>query len=441
MFFRKKLKNLILIAAVCAALAMLCSCDSNAAQNNVVPENNTANTVPEQHVETEEERLRREEEERLKEIEANTNENNIVLTETKPADQQYIDDTLFLGDSNTVRFAYTPDANGHTFTTKYNTIAVSSMGIERISSLECMQFSTGTFTMVRSVAIIQPRRIIITFGTNNLGDSSSNFAAKYERQLKAIEKAYPQADLIVNTIPPSASFCRYRFPKNDTIIAFNEQIQTLCEKNGWWFLNTHEVLYDSETGYGYSECFATDGLHLNREGVERVFEYILNHALYTEDTRPKPLKSIPKIYGALYNMLLEKDDEDDPADNTVDNTVTPDDQKPGGDTTPPDDQTPGDDTTPPDDGQTPGDDTTTPPDDGQTPGDDTTPPDDQQPGDDTQKPDDSQAPGDDTAPPADDTKPGDDTTPPPADDAKPGDDTTPPPADDAPVDDAPADQN
>ena len=453
MFFRKNLKNLILIAAVCAALAMLCSCDNSAGKTNTVSENNTANTVPEQHVETEEERRQREEEERLKEIEANTNENNIVLTETKPADQKYLDETLFLGDSNTVRFAYTADENGKTFTTKYNTIAVSSMGIDQISSLACMQFSTGTFTMVKSVSIIQPRRIIITFGTNNLADSPSNFSARYEKQLKNIVKAYPEADLIVNTIPPSASFCKYKFPKNDTIIAFNEQIQAMCKKNGWKFLNTHGVLYDPETGYGYSECFASDGLHLSREGVERVFEYILNHALYTEDTRSKPLNSIPKIYGALYNMLLEKDDEDDAADNTVDNTedptntvdpadntVTPDDQQPGDDTTPPDDQTPDDDTTPPDD-QQPGDDTT-PPDD-QQPGDDTTPPDDQQPGDDTTPPDDqqpdddSQKPGNDTQNP-DDTTPGDDTTPSP-DDTTPGDDTTPPPADDAPADSASAD--
>ena len=424
MFFRKKLKNLILIAAVCAALTMLCSCDSNAAQNNVVPENNTVNTVPEQHVETEEERLRREEEERRQAIEANTNENSIVLTETKPADQQYLDETLFLGDSNTVRFAYMADENGSTFTSAKNTIAVSSMGVERISSLQCMQFSTGTFTMVKSVSIMQPRRIIITFGTNNLADNPSAFASKYEKQLNAIVKAYPQADLIVNTIPPSASFCKYKFPKNDAILAFNEEIRAMCEKNGWKFLNTHEVLYDKETGYGISECFASDGLHLNRKGVEKVFEYILSHALYTEDRRPKPLKSIPKIYGALYNMLLEKDDEDDAADNTAEptNTVPADNTMPADNTVPPDDQTPADNTVPPDDQK---------PDD-QTPADNTVPPDDQTPADNTAPPND-QAPGN--------QQPGDDKPAPPVDNTVPPEDKTPADSGSAPSDDAPAGQN
>ena len=205
MIIKKNLKKSIFAALICVLAAALASCQNGTGQNTAQPEN-TANTVPVQNTETEEERQKREEEERRQAIEANTNENSIVLTETKPADQQYLDETLFLGDSNTVRFAYMADENGSTFTSAKNTIAVSSMGVERISSLQCMQFSTGTFTMVKSVSIMQPRRIIITFGTNNLADNPSAFASKYEKQLNAIVKAYPQADLIVNTIPPSASF-------------------------------------------------------------------------------------------------------------------------------------------------------------------------------------------------------------------------------------------
>ncbi|MBQ9891218.1 MAG: hypothetical protein IJM39_07390, partial [Firmicutes bacterium] len=111
MIIKKNLKKSIFAALICVLAAALASCQNGTGQNTAQPEN-TANTVPVQNTETEEERQKREEEERRQAIEANTNENSIVLTETKPADQQYLDETLFLGDSNTVRFAYMADENG-----------------------------------------------------------------------------------------------------------------------------------------------------------------------------------------------------------------------------------------------------------------------------------------------------------------------------------------
>ena len=47
--------------------------------------------------------------------------------------------------------------------------------------------------MPEAVAIMQPRRVIITFGTNDLSPSNSteNFIESYEKGIKAVEEATP----------------------------------------------------------------------------------------------------------------------------------------------------------------------------------------------------------------------------------------------------------
>ncbi len=89
--------------------------------------------------------------------------NGTVLAETADAGDSYIEDTLFLGDSNTARFLKVTGSKGKTFTTKNNTIGVVGMGVDAISTLACMRFSTGIFTMPEAVKILQPQRIIMTF--------------------------------------------------------------------------------------------------------------------------------------------------------------------------------------------------------------------------------------------------------------------------------------
>ena len=60
---------------------------------------------------------------------------NTILQATDDAGQKYVDNTLFIGDSNTVRMM----AYGHT--TLKNTIGVISMGVQHIASKPCVYFT------------------------------------------------------------------------------------------------------------------------------------------------------------------------------------------------------------------------------------------------------------------------------------------------------------
>ena len=229
-----------------------------------------------------------------------------VLAETKDAGKEYIDETLFLGDSNTVRFMTFFDEDGLTYTSAENTIAGIGMGADAISTLACMQFDIGTFTMVDSVAILQPRRIILTFGTNNLDGFTNDatfFIEQYEPQIKAVQEAYPYADIIIQSIFPIAQFNDYPNLKNSQIRLFNAAIIQMCEQNDWKYLNTFEMLYDSASGFAKTELMDTDGLHLSEKGVAEVIRYVRTHAYITDDRRPQPLEEIPLVYGPKTDML------------------------------------------------------------------------------------------------------------------------------------------
>ncbi len=255
-----------------------------------------------------------------------------ILAETADAGISYIENTLFLGDSNTARFlkVINPETK-KTYSFRENTIGVVGMGIDGISTLPCMDFSTGRYTMPKSVSILQPERVIITMGTNNLSGENTDytgFIERYTAQIKAIQSAYPSVDIIVNSIPPIARNTSYYNVKMKQIDAYNKGIAEMCEKNGWKYLNSSEALIDSSTGYAKSGYMVSDGLHLAQQGLTALFDYIRTHAWITDDDRPKPLAAIPNIIGVPDGLirtdpLTSEEYKEDPSTAETEATAIP----------------------------------------------------------------------------------------------------------------------
>ena len=216
-----------------------------------------------------------------------------VLPETEDAGQEYIDTTLFLGDSNTARMYRMFD-----YCSYENAIGSVGMSARSLQKYACVKFSGyGSYvTMPQAVALMQPRRVIVTFGTNDLDPnySAASFAESYRAGLQAIADAYPAADIIVNAIPPLGRSHSNASLTQSQVDEYNKAIVEMCDANGWKFLNSAEVLKDAATGYakeGYVE--SSDGIHLTRAAMDALFTYIRTHSYVTEDTRPA-LTAVPK---------------------------------------------------------------------------------------------------------------------------------------------------
>ena len=219
-----------------------------------------------------------------------------ILEQSADAGDSYVDETLFLGDSNTARMYRMFD-----YCSYDNAIGSVGMTAKSLATFACVQVSTssGYITMPQAVAKLQPRRVILTFGTNDLnpGYKAADFVKHYRTGIEAIVTAYPSVDIIVNAIPPIGQQHSNQSLTQTQVDEYNKALVEMCQAKGWKFLNSAEVLKDSVTGYAKSGYVETsDGIHLTRTAMDALFNYIRTHSYITEDDRPA-LTTIPKHTG------------------------------------------------------------------------------------------------------------------------------------------------
>ena len=291
-----------LAALALAGCLLLAGCQRQDAPGGETPESATAETATAEAADPDASASA--------EAEAVIAQTGAVLAETPDAGRSYVDETLFIGDSNTARYMMYADETGEAFTTLANNIGVVSMGAGSITTLKCEQFVgySQMYTIPDAVAMLKPRRIIIGFGTNNLSGQSTNadsFIETYLKGLEAIREAWPYADIIVNAIPP---LDKQRENQNLYMVqvdAYNAALAEMCEENGFKFLNSAEVLKDPDTGWAKKDYTLSDGVHLSKTAVTAFFEYVRTHAYVTEDRRPQPLGDIPKPSGTPVGLISQ----------------------------------------------------------------------------------------------------------------------------------------
>ena len=210
------------------------------------------------------------------------NASTALLTETADAGTDYLNDTLFLGDSNTVRLYNNGLISLQQFCAKegIGTQVALNEGIVTFKK------DSNHYTIPQAVAMMKPRRVVMTFGTNDTGMEVSDFIAHYTALIQAIQQSYPYTDIIVNTVPPvPADHSNYPHMDQAKIDDFNMALLDLCEQLGVRFLNSAEALKGSD-GYGIADYYTSGDIHLKSAGLKAVLNYLRTHALQTEDRRP-----------------------------------------------------------------------------------------------------------------------------------------------------------
>lgn len=210
------------------------------------------------------------------------NASTALLTETADAGTDYLNDTLFLGDSNTVRLYNNGLISLQQFCAKegIGTQVALNEGIVTFKK------DSNHYTIPQAVAMMKPRRVVMSFGTNDTGMEVSDFIAHYTALIQAIQQSYPYTDIIVNTVPPvPADHSNYPHMDQAKIDDFNMALLDLCEQLGVRFLNSAEALKGSD-GYGIADYYTSGDIHLKSAGLKAVLSYLRTHALQTEDRRP-----------------------------------------------------------------------------------------------------------------------------------------------------------
>ena len=205
-----------------------------------------------------------------------------LLTGTADAGDAYQEQTLFIGDSNTVRLY----ANGLISLQQF--CAKEGIGTSAALNEGIVTFKRddNRYTIAQAVAKMKPRRVVIMLGTNDNGMNTEDFISNYTALVQAIQASYPYTDIIVNTVPPVPSN-HSNYPNMDQtrIDDFNMALLTMCEQLGVKFLNSAEALKDAN-GYGNVDYYQSGDIHLKPAGLKVLLKYLRTHAYQTEDRRP-----------------------------------------------------------------------------------------------------------------------------------------------------------
>ena len=212
-----------------------------------------------------------------------------LLPETADAGEDYQKETLFIGDSNTVRLY----ANGLVSLQQF--CAKEGIGTHAALNEGIVTFKkdSSTYTIAQAVAKMKPRRVVIMLGTNDNGMAVEEFINNYTALVQAIQESYPYTDIIVNTVPPvPANHANYPHMDQTKIDDFNMALLSMCEQMGLKFLNSAEALKDAN-GYGREDYYQSGDIHLKPAGLKALLSYLRTHAYQTDDRRPDTA-NIPK---------------------------------------------------------------------------------------------------------------------------------------------------
>ncbi|MDD7151907.1 MAG: SGNH/GDSL hydrolase family protein, partial [Faecalibacterium prausnitzii] len=203
-------------------------------------------------------------------------------TATADAGEKYQTETLFIGDSNTVRLY----ANGLISLQQFCAKEGIGTHVALNEGIVTFKRDDNRYTIAQAVAKMKPRRVVIMLGTNDTGMEVADFIANYSALVQAIQTSYPYTDIIVNTVPPvPAEHSNYPNMDQTKIDDFNMALLSMCEQMGLKFLNTAEALKDGN-GYGNADYYQSGDIHLKPAGLKILLSYLRTHAYDTEDRRP-----------------------------------------------------------------------------------------------------------------------------------------------------------
>ena len=205
-----------------------------------------------------------------------------LLTETADAGNTYQEQTLFIGDSNTVRLY----ANGLISLQQFCAKEGIGTGAALNEGIVTFKRDDNRYTIAQAVAKMKPRRVVVMLGTNDNSMSTEDFISNYTALVQAIQASYPYTDIIVNTVPPVPSnHSNYPHMDQTRIDDFNMALLTMCEQLGVKFLNSAEALKDAN-GYGNADYYQSGDIHLKPAGLKVLLKYLRTHAYESEDRRP-----------------------------------------------------------------------------------------------------------------------------------------------------------
>ncbi len=148
-------------------------------------------------------------------------------------------------------------------------------------------FISAELLAVIDVCVLQlePSRVFINIGTNDLSDSRipvQHLMDNYDKIITAIENHIPKVEIYLMAYYPvnyeaaaeNMKEC-LKIRNNEKIAAANKEVEKLAAKHGQKYIDINKNLKDSQ-GRLKAE-FTIEGLHINEDGYRAIYDDIMKY--------------------------------------------------------------------------------------------------------------------------------------------------------------------
>lgn len=198
-------------------------------------------------------------------------------------DASWFDDAVFVGDSVTLKLSYYADygslGNADFLCAGSLGYNNAQWGYDHPDNVHPV-YNGIKYTVEDGVAMLQPKKIFVMLGMNDIGLYGVDGAVEGMKSLTAkIQQRCPDAVIYVQSVTPMLSYKQLSDLNNTTIAAFDQAIQPICQERGYIYLDVASAVND---GYGnLMEAYCSDatamGLHFSDAGCEAWVNYLKSH--------------------------------------------------------------------------------------------------------------------------------------------------------------------
>lgn len=197
-----------------------------------------------------------------------------ILKENK-VDDNYLNDTIFYGDSITENLAYYQNIS-------YDNIwAISNLTPISAFTKEVMFYKYNEkINIIDGFKKYTPKRVIITLGINSIAVMQNiYFIEKYEELIVKLKEVSPSTQIIIQSIFPvdDSWDSKVNTINNTKINNINYLLAEMCERQDIYFLNTAEVLKNEFGSAIKGYLYTSDGIHPLPNCNDKILEYVNNH--------------------------------------------------------------------------------------------------------------------------------------------------------------------
>ena len=208
-------------------------------------------------------------------------DDGVTLPLTPDAGLEYQDKIIFVGDSLTAHLINRGVLTGGTDTKQVWRCENNMMNLNsEVTAAKIIYPGTGEkMTVAEAAAKAKPEIMIITLGTDWGVSylSEAEFKDCYTNLIKAIQKASPKTEIILQSIFPVTAGCVTL--DNAKIDTANKWVKAIAAENGCHYLDTQSILKDEKNCLKENYCNSNDGIHMGKEAYVAILEYIRTHAL------------------------------------------------------------------------------------------------------------------------------------------------------------------